>query len=156
VDAADFPVAFISITRNSSGGWTHEGGNSGRTPNAAEGARLPELVRVRGAREHNLKERGRRHPRDARVVFTGVSGSGQSSLAFGTLYAEEQRRYPGVGGAVRAAPVSPDGPPMSTRSKELRRTPPALGEEGGHVVVAGPPAGVAQSRRPHHARSGAG
>ncbi|MGX9688242.1 excinuclease ABC subunit UvrA [Deinococcus wulumuqiensis] len=51
------------------------------------------FVRVRGAREHNLKDISVQLPRDALVVFTGVSGSGKSSLAFGTLYAEAQRRY---------------------------------------------------------------
>src|SRR5512141_453099 len=50
------------------------------------------FVRVRGAREHNLKNVDVDLPRDALVVFTGVSGSGKSSLAFGTLYAEAQRR----------------------------------------------------------------
>ena len=50
-------------------------------------------VHVRGAREHNLKNVDVSIPRDALVVFTGVSGSGKSSLAFGTLYAEAQRRY---------------------------------------------------------------
>src|SRR3982074_3002113 len=51
------------------------------------------FVQVRGAREHNLKNIDLDIPRDALVVFTGVSGSGKSSLAFGTLYAEAQRRY---------------------------------------------------------------
>ncbi|HZY16902.1 MAG TPA: excinuclease ABC subunit UvrA [Ramlibacter sp.] len=51
------------------------------------------LVRVRGAREHNLRDVDVDIPRDALVVFSGVSGSGKSSLAFGTLYAEAQRRY---------------------------------------------------------------
>src|SRR6478735_4699281 len=51
------------------------------------------FVRVRGAREHNLKNIDVEIPRDALVVFTGVSGSGKSSLAFSTLYAEAQRRY---------------------------------------------------------------
>lgn len=51
------------------------------------------MVQVRGAREHNLRNVDVDIPRDALVVFTGVSGSGKSSLAFGTIYAEAQRRY---------------------------------------------------------------
>ncbi|MFF5475999.1 ABC transporter [Streptomyces sp. NPDC012935] len=50
-------------------------------------------VRVRGAHEHNLKGVDVDIPRDVLAVFTGVSGSGKSSLAFGTIYAEAQRRY---------------------------------------------------------------
>ncbi|WP_328877714.1 excinuclease ABC subunit UvrA [Streptomyces sp. NBC_00299] len=50
-------------------------------------------VRVRGAREHNLRGVDVDIPRDVLAVFTGVSGSGKSSLAFGTIYAEAQRRY---------------------------------------------------------------
>jgi len=53
----------------------------------------PGFVCVRGAREHNLKNVDLEVPREALVVFTGVSGSGKSSLAFSTLYAEAQRRY---------------------------------------------------------------
>ena len=59
----------------------------------AAGKELTGFVHVRGAREHNLKNVDVDIPRDALVVFTGVSGSGKSSLAFGTLYAEAQRRY---------------------------------------------------------------
>lgn len=51
------------------------------------------FVRVRGARENNLQNVNVDVPRDAIVAFTGVSGSGKSSLAFGTIYAEAQRRY---------------------------------------------------------------
>jgi excinuclease ABC subunit A len=54
---------------------------------------LDGFVHVRGAREHNLKNIDVQIPRESLVVFTGVSGSGKSSLAFGTLYAEAQRRY---------------------------------------------------------------
>lgn len=54
---------------------------------------FPGRVQVRGAREHNLRNIDLDIPRDAFVVFTGVSGSGKSSLAFGTLYAEAQRRF---------------------------------------------------------------
>jgi excinuclease ABC subunit A len=50
-------------------------------------------IHVRGAREHNLKSVDLEIPRDALVVFTGLSGSGKSSLAFDTIYAEGQRRY---------------------------------------------------------------
>ncbi|MGK9471258.1 excinuclease ABC subunit A, partial [Pantoea agglomerans] len=50
-------------------------------------------ISVQGARTHNLKDVSLRFPRNAMVVFTGVSGSGKSSLAFDTLYAEAQRRF---------------------------------------------------------------
>src|SRR4028118_829524 len=50
-------------------------------------------IRVRGARQHNLKNIDLELPRDRLIVFTGVSGSGKSSLAFDTIFAEGQRRY---------------------------------------------------------------
>ena len=56
-------------------------------------SKQPGFVNVSGAREHNLKNISLEIPRDALVVFTGISGSGKSSLAFGTLYSEAQRRY---------------------------------------------------------------
>src|SRR5687767_3954090 len=54
---------------------------------------VPDMIRVRGARQHNLKNLDLDLPRGALTVITGVSGSGKSSLAFDTLYAEGQRRY---------------------------------------------------------------
>jgi len=50
-------------------------------------------ITVRGAREHNLKGFDVELPRDSLIVVTGLSGSGKSSLAFDTIYAEGQRRY---------------------------------------------------------------
>jgi excinuclease ABC subunit A len=62
-------------------------------PRPSSGPQFTGFVSVRGARTHNLKNVDLDIPRDALVVFTGVSGSGKSSLGFGTLYAEAQRRY---------------------------------------------------------------
>ncbi|NWB41454.1 excinuclease ABC subunit UvrA [Pseudomonas sp. E6002] len=62
-------------------------------PDTSLTSQRPGFVRVRGAREHNLRNVDVDIPRDALVVFTGVSGSGKSSLAFSTVYAEAQRRY---------------------------------------------------------------
>jgi len=63
-----------------------------RTRKAAQSPQTG-VIHVRGAREHNLKDVDLEIPRDALVVFTGLSGSGKSSLAFDTIYAEGQRRY---------------------------------------------------------------
>ena len=54
---------------------------------------MNEFISVRGARANNLKNVNLTIPRDKLVVFTGLSGSGKSSLAFDTIYAEGQRRY---------------------------------------------------------------
>src|SRR6202171_1124106 len=56
-------------------------------------AEAHKTIHVRGAREHNLKNVDLEIPRDALIVFTGLSGSGKSSLACDTIYAEGQRRY---------------------------------------------------------------
>ncbi len=70
------------------------GGRNGRVKNgSAKDARDGRSISIRGAREHNLKNVDLDLPRDQLVVFTGLSGSGKSSLAFDTIYAEGQRRY---------------------------------------------------------------
>ncbi|MFO7777018.1 MAG: excinuclease ABC subunit UvrA [Nitriliruptoraceae bacterium] len=63
------------------------------SPSRSTAAAHRDRITVRGAREHNLKDVDLDLPRDALIVFTGLSGSGKSSLAFDTIYAEGQRRY---------------------------------------------------------------
>lgn len=60
---------------------------------AVEVFRMDQIIKVRGARQHNLKNISLDIPKNKLVVFTGLSGSGKSSLAFDTIYAEGQRRY---------------------------------------------------------------
>ena len=50
-------------------------------------------IKIKGAKEHNLKDVSLNLPKNELIVFTGVSGSGKSSLAFDTIFAEGQRRY---------------------------------------------------------------
>ena len=69
----------------------HHHQNDSKTPRPE--ARDHDTIRIRGARTHNLKNIDLDIPRHKLVVVTGLSGSGKSSLAFDTLYAEGQRRY---------------------------------------------------------------
>src|SRR5689334_6607097 len=64
-----------------------------RTPGSISRSAVIDQLIIRGAREHNLKDVSLDLPRDALIVFTGLSGSGKSSLAFDTIFAEGQRRY---------------------------------------------------------------
>lgn len=64
-----------------------------KTETKRHGSAVADRLIVRGAREHNLKDVSLELPRDALIVFTGLSGSGKSSLAFDTIFAEGQRRY---------------------------------------------------------------
>ena len=144
-------------------------GKSGGTADASEGARLHEFVRVRGAREHNLKNVDVDIPRDALVVFTGVSGSGKSSLAFGTLYAEAQRRY-----LESVAPYARrlfhqmgvpevdeiDGMPPAVALQQQRGTPTTRSSVGSVTTLSQPAADAVLARRrlsaraAHHLRRG--
>jgi excinuclease ABC subunit A len=69
------------------------GAGAATVQSAAKAAAQANKIVVRGAREHNLKNISVELPRDRLIVFTGLSGSGKSSLAFDTIYAEGQRRY---------------------------------------------------------------
>ncbi|WP_084523765.1 excinuclease ABC subunit UvrA [Adhaeribacter aquaticus] len=68
-------------------------GNTIQQPSAPVTSEIAQQIEVYGAREHNLKNVSLSIPRNKLVVFTGISGSGKSSLAFDTIYAEGQRRY---------------------------------------------------------------
>ena len=70
---------------------------------------VADSIVIRGAKEHNLKNVSLELPRDRLIVFTGLSGSGKSSLAFDTIYAEGQRRYVESLSAVRPPVPRPDG-----------------------------------------------
>src|SRR5207244_7450525 len=81
---------------------TPTGASSGSRPAKGNVCSLPwagmvtsvsDKLVIRGAREHNLKNVSLELPRDRIIVFTGLSGSGKSSLAFDTIYADGQRRY---------------------------------------------------------------
>src|SRR4051794_8775967 len=91
------PAQTIASARGHGCGFPHAApktgwGTSVRMPRINQVRSQGELV-IAGAREHNLKDLHLRMPRNALVVITGLSGSGKSSLAFDTIYAEGQRRY---------------------------------------------------------------
>ncbi|HEY9644408.1 MAG TPA: excinuclease ABC subunit UvrA, partial [Coleofasciculaceae cyanobacterium] len=77
---------------SSASGSTNGNGKAAKTAKA-KAAKSQNTIRIRGARQHNLKNIDLELPRDRLIVFTGVSGSGKSSLAFDTIFAEGQRRY---------------------------------------------------------------
>ena len=83
----------------------------------AAGSMDTQTIVVRGAREHNLRNVDLDLPRNKLIVFTGVSGSGKSSLAFDTLYAEGQRRYVEI--AVQLRPPVPR--PAAEAGRRLHR-----------------------------------
>ena len=93
---------------------------------------MDEFIRIRGAREHNLRSIDVDLPRNALVVITGLSGSGKSSLAFDTIYADGQRRYvwgPGLASATqdgdgkRRRKVAEGPPPRHVPASGSTKTP---------------------------------
>jgi len=78
------------MSKRASGHSTNGKSRTGQTVNLSDSL---STIRIRGARQHNLKNIDLELPRDRLIVFTGVSGSGKSSLAFDTIFAEGQRRY---------------------------------------------------------------
>ena len=88
------------------------------------------FVHVRGAREHNLKDVDVDIPRGVMVAFTGISGSGKSSLAFGTLYAEAQRRYFESVAPYARRLLNQVGAPHVQKSRDYRRQLHCSSDEG--------------------------
>jgi excinuclease ABC subunit A len=84
-------AASLNLASAGNGRVKSNGSKSGKAADAPQAAQ--NLIRIRGARQHNLKNIDLELPRDRLIVFTGVSGSGKSSLAFDTIFAEGQRRY---------------------------------------------------------------
>ncbi len=76
------------MSQSTNGNQLNGKSSNGKKPNVEQN-----VIRIRGARQHNLKNINLELPRNQLIVFTGVSGSGKSSLAFDTIFAEGQRRY---------------------------------------------------------------
>ena len=87
------PSPVVPFTGSHENGHQRESAAPGRTGTLPALTGTSDVIRIRGARTHNLKNIDLDLPRNALVVITGLSGSGKSSLAFDTLYAEGQRRY---------------------------------------------------------------
>ncbi len=123
------------------------------------------FVRVRGAREHNLRGVDVDIPRDVLAVFTGVSGSGKSSLAFGTIYAEAQRRYfESVApyarrlihqiGAPKVGEITGLPPAVSLQQQPVGADLPFVGGHGDHAVELAADAVLARGQLSARAPSG--
>ncbi len=149
--------------------------------NRKQSAQRASLISIRGAREHNLKGVDLEIPRDKLVVFTGLSGSGKSSLAFDTIYAEGQRRYveslsayarqflemmqkpdvdqiDGLSPAISIEQKTTSKNPRSTvgdRHRDLRLHAPALGARRRALLAGDRPADRKPDRQPD-GRPGAG
>ena len=83
----------VHLPPSRTGAWGASSGGAPAAPAPRTAVALMSKIVVKGAREHNLKNVDVEIPRDQLVVITGLSGSGKSSLAFDTIYAEGQRRY---------------------------------------------------------------
>ena len=105
-------------------------GDAVRPSQAATSAEAREIV-ILGAKEHNLSNIDVRIPRDKLVVITGLSGSGKSSLAFDTIYAEGQRKYVESLSASRGSFSSNCPSRTSSTSRACRRRSPSSSEVAG-------------------------
>ncbi len=118
---------------------------------------MADTLVVRGAREHNLQNVSIELPRDRLIVFTGLSGSGKSSLAFDTIYAEGQRRYVESLSSYARQFLGPDGQARRRLHRgavagdldrpEVRLAQPAVDRRHDHRGLRLPPAALRPHRR---------